>query len=89
MTSARQWLPRSIECLRGYTAKQFSQGPIAGLTVGLVALPLAMAFAISYGAPPPAGPICSTGDIGCGVVRCRLQHGGVAGDRHHPSPVED
>ena len=55
MNSARQWLPRSIECLRGYTAKQFLQDLIAGLTVGLVALPLAMAFAIASGVPPQAG----------------------------------
>ena len=55
MSSARQWLPRSIECLRDYTAKQFSQDLIAGLTVGLVALPLAMAFAIASGVPPQAG----------------------------------
>jgi SulP family sulfate permease len=41
--------------LRGYTARQFTQDLIAGLTVGLVALPLAMAFAIASGVPPQAG----------------------------------
>ena len=55
MTSLQQWLPRSIECLRGYTARQFTQDLIAGFTVGLVALPLAMAFAIASGVPPQAG----------------------------------
>ena len=55
MSSAQRWLPRSIECLRGYTVKQVSQDLIAGLTVGLVALPLAMAFAIASGVPPQAG----------------------------------
>jgi SulP family sulfate permease len=55
MRSSQQWLPRSIECLRGYTARQFTQDLIAGLTVGLVALPLAMAFAIASGVPPQAG----------------------------------
>src|SRR6202453_4435802 len=55
MSSEQQWVPRSIECLRGYTATQFSQDLIAGLTVGLVALPLAMAFAIASGVPPQAG----------------------------------
>jgi sulfate permease, SulP family len=55
MRSSRQWLPRSIECLRGYTVQQFTQDLIAGLTVGLVALPLAMAFAIASGVPPQAG----------------------------------
>jgi SulP family sulfate permease len=55
MTLSQQWLPRSIECLRGYTGRQFTQDLIAGLTVGLVALPLAMAFAIASGVPPQAG----------------------------------
>jgi SulP family sulfate permease len=55
MSFAEQWLPRSIECLRGYTARQFSQDLVAGLTVGLVALPLAMAFAIASGVTPQAG----------------------------------
>jgi len=41
--------------VRGYTARQFTQDLIAGLTVGLVALPLAMAFAIASGVPPQAG----------------------------------
>ena len=48
-------LPRSIECLRGYTSRQLSHDLIAGLTVGLVALPLAMAFAIASGVTPQAG----------------------------------
>jgi len=55
MTFPRQWIPRSIECLRGYTPKAFTQDLVAGLTVGLVALPLAMAFAIASGVPPQAG----------------------------------
>lgn len=55
MKLSYQWLPRSIECLRGYTPRQFMQDSIAGLTVGLVALPLAMAFAIASGVPPQAG----------------------------------
>jgi SulP family sulfate permease len=48
-------IPRSIHCLRGYTARQFSHDLIAGVTVGLVALPLAMAFAIASGVSPQAG----------------------------------
>jgi SulP family sulfate permease len=52
---AQGWSPRSIGCLRGYTVRQFSQDLVAGLTVGLVALPLAMAFAIASGVPPQAG----------------------------------
>src|SRR5271170_4254993 len=55
MSVWRRWLPRSVECLRNYTVKQFTHDLVAGLTVGLVALPLAMAFAIASGVPPQAG----------------------------------
>jgi SulP family sulfate permease len=55
MSSSRQWLPRSVECIRGYTAPQLTQDLIAGITVGLVALPLAMAFAIASGVAPQVG----------------------------------
>jgi SulP family sulfate permease len=55
MTVSRQWLPRSLECLNGYTARHFTHDLVAGVTVGLVALPLAMAFAIASGVSPQAG----------------------------------
>ena len=55
MGTASAWLPRSVECLRHYSARQFMQDLIAGVTVGLVALPLAMAFAIASGVSPQAG----------------------------------
>ena len=55
MTIQDKWLPRSIECLRGYTFNSFTHDLVAGITVGLVALPLAMAFAIASGVPPQAG----------------------------------
>ncbi len=55
MSPYQKWLPRSIECLHGYTGRRFIQDLIAGLTVGLVALPLAMAFAIASGVAPQAG----------------------------------
>jgi len=49
------WLPKSVLCLRSYTKRMFVADLIAGITVGLVALPLAMAFAIASGMPPQAG----------------------------------
>jgi len=55
VSPAQRWLPRSVECLRGYSVRQFWQDLVAGLTVGLVALPLAMAFAIASGVSPQAG----------------------------------
>jgi sulfate permease, SulP family len=47
--------PKSIACLRSYNWQTFTSDLFAGVTVGLVALPLAMAFAISSGVPPQAG----------------------------------
>src|SRR6201993_2302837 len=55
MNLPERWFPRSILCLRGYTAARFVQDAIAGITVGLVALPLAMAFGIASGVTPQAG----------------------------------
>jgi len=48
-------LPRLVSALRGYTFQTLLSDLVAGLTVGLVALPLAMAFAISSGVSPQAG----------------------------------
>ena len=47
--------PKLWETLHDYTRQRFFADLIAGVTVGLVALPLAMAFAISSGVPPQAG----------------------------------
>src|SRR6266542_6152874 len=47
--------PKLIETLKGYTSQEFVRDLIAGITVGIVALPLAMAFAIASGVPPQAG----------------------------------
>jgi SulP family sulfate permease len=55
MMTFPDWTPKSILALRNYSAKKLSADLIAGITVGLVALPLAMAFAIASGAPPEAG----------------------------------
>lgn len=41
------FLPKIITCLKGYTRRQFSSDLSAGLTVGMVALPLALAFGIA------------------------------------------
>ncbi len=54
-----RWLPKSVLCLRDYTYHKFVLDLIAGVTVGLVALPLAMAFAIASGLPPQAGIYCA------------------------------
>ncbi len=53
--NAEAWLPKSIASFKSYSPHLFGKDLVAGLTVGLVALPLAMAFAISSGVPPQAG----------------------------------
>jgi SulP family sulfate permease len=47
--------PRLLQDLRGYTRQKFALDAGAGITVGIVALPLAMAFAIASGLKPEAG----------------------------------
>ena len=47
--------PRLIDALRGYNRARFMADAGAGITVGIVALPLAMAFAIASGLSPQAG----------------------------------
>ncbi len=51
----RNWRPKLLDCLPAYTISSFWPDLIAGLTVGLVALPLAMAFGIASGVTPQAG----------------------------------
>lgn len=48
-------LPKLVVALRTYSAESFFHDLLAGLTVGLVALPLAMAFGIASGVTPQAG----------------------------------
>jgi sulfate permease, SulP family len=50
-----RWKPELFEVLPSYSRKTFLPDLIAGLTVGLVALPLAMAFGIASGVTPQAG----------------------------------
>ena len=48
-------LPKLVVSLRQYNAQMFLHDLLAGITVGLVALPLAMAFGIASGVSPQAG----------------------------------
>jgi SulP family sulfate permease len=51
----RRWRPRLAETLRTYDRRAAGADLIAGITVGIVALPLAMAFGIASGVTPQAG----------------------------------
>ena len=59
VAAMHHWVPQSIIALRHYNRHTFISDAIAGVTVGLVALPLAMAFAIASGMPPQAGIYCA------------------------------
>src|SRR5215831_16677015 len=75
------FLPKSILSLRQYSLRLFSHDLIAGVTVGLVALPLAMAFAMSSGLPPQAGLYCAivAGFLISALGGSRTQIGGPTG----------
>jgi SulP family sulfate permease len=76
-----QYLPASVLALRDYSARTFTSDLIAGVTVGLVALPLAMAFAISSGMTPQAGIYCAivTGFLISALGGSYVQIGGPTG----------
>jgi sulfate permease, SulP family len=73
--------PRLLDSFRGYNKTIFTKDVLAGITVGLVALPLAMAFAIASGLKPEAGIF--TAIIAGGLISLlggsRVQIGGPAG----------
>src|SRR5262249_3852875 len=76
-----RWLPKSVICLREYNLKKFTHDLLAGVTVGLVALPLAMAFSIASGLTPQAGIYCAvvTGFLISLLGGSKTQIGGPTG----------
>src|SRR6266566_4764933 len=75
------WLPKSVLFLRTYDRHKFLLDLVAGVTVGLVALPLAMAFAIASGLTPQAGIYCAivTGFLISALGGSKTQIGGPTG----------
>src|SRR5688572_25678819 len=73
--------PKLFRALQGYNQGKAIADLIAGVTVGLVALPLALAFAISSGLTPQAG--IYTAIVAGGLISLlggsRLQIGGPTG----------
>ena len=75
------WVPASVRALRAYSLDQLRSDLLAGVTVGLVSLPLGMAFAISSGLPPQSGIYCAivTGFLISALGGSRFQIGGPTG----------
>ena len=81
MAFPEQWLPRSVTSLRSYSVRRFTHDLASGLTVGLVALPLAMAFGIASGVTPQAGLYTAVvaGFLISALGGSRVQIGGPTG----------
>src|SRR5579862_4783555 len=73
--------PKLLESLSHYNRARFAADLIAGITVGLVALPLAMAFGIASGVTPQAGIYTAIlgGFIVSALGGSRIQIGGPTG----------
>ena len=73
--------PASFDLIHHYNGHMLARDISAGLTVGMVAMPLAMAFAIASGVTPEAGLYTSiiAGLLIALLGGCRVQIGGPAG----------
>ncbi|WP_295003565.1 SulP family inorganic anion transporter [uncultured Dechloromonas sp.] len=73
--------PKLLDCLPGYDRAQLGKDLAAGITVGVLALPLAMAFAIASGCSPTAGiwTAIVAGFLTSALGGSRVQIGGPTG----------
>src|ERR671910_2136311 len=73
--------PKIIGTLKNYTSQQFTKDLVAGIVVGIVALPLAIAFAIASGVTPDRGlwTAIVAGFIISALGGSRVQIGGPTG----------
>jgi SulP family sulfate permease len=73
--------PRLLQSLAGYDRQRLASDTIAGITVGVVALPLAMAFAIASGVKPEQGLVTAivAGFLISALGGSSVQIGGPAG----------
>jgi sulfate permease, SulP family len=76
-----RFAPRLVASLRVYDRRTAAADVAAGITVGLVALPLAMAFAIASGLSPQAGIYCAivTGFLVSALGGSQVQIAGPTG----------
>src|SRR5437868_2545539 len=75
------FVPQLVTCLRSYSRRQFFADTTAGVVVGIVALPLAMAFAIASGLTPAQGLYTAiiAGFLISALGGSRVQIGGPTG----------
>ena len=75
------FVPKSITTLKTYTRSQFTADATAGVIVGIVALPLAIAFAIASGVTPDRGLYTAiiAGFLISALGGSRVQIGGPTG----------
>ncbi|HEX2828291.1 MAG TPA: SulP family inorganic anion transporter [Burkholderiales bacterium] len=73
--------PRLVDAVAGYTRAQFATDLAAGITVGVLALPLAIAFAIASGMTPQSGIYTAivAGFLISALGGSRVQIGGPTG----------
>jgi SulP family sulfate permease len=81
MTKFERWSPALLLSLKNYSSHDLLSDVIAGVTVGLVALPLAMAFGIASGVTPQAGLYTAViaGFLISALGGSRVQIGGPTG----------
>ncbi|MFS8083835.1 MAG: SulP family inorganic anion transporter, partial [Ginsengibacter sp.] len=81
MSMKGMFKPKLFDTLKNYSGKQFSNDVLAGIIVGIVALPLAIAFAIASGVTPEKGLITAViaGFIISAMGGSRVQIGGPTG----------
>src|SRR5579863_8890583 len=81
MNLTAEFRPKLLDTLKSYTRADFHADIVAGITVGIVALPLAMAFAIASGVPPQAGIFTAViaGILVSGLGGTRVSIGGPTG----------
>jgi sulfate permease, SulP family len=73
--------PKIFDTLKNYSSEQFGKDVLAGLIVGIVALPLAIAFAIASGVSPEKGLYTAViaGFVISAIGGSRVQIGGPTG----------